>query len=148
MFEGLTLNNTARSQHVLLPMPSGSQFWPSLVSVPMLIWFGPTRDFHSSLGAESGEEYRSLSRFRIMSWRVWVFWLVEFWVSHRNPAAEGAFCSLQILVGLVFIAMPVALGKKGPVRASHGIAAGILSGLFGGSIGIDGPPIFCFSQPT
>ena len=50
---------------------------------------------------------------------------------------------LQLLVCLgILVALPLALGArtKRKLRPIHGVIAGMLSGIMGGSIGIDGPP--------
>ena len=156
MFEGLTTDQYCLiigTLFVAYAVKGASSFGPSLISVPLLtlVWPHPAVFIPSLAVLNLGGNVVLLSRFRKhVDWRI-----VGFLVGGTVIGVPIgilllrilSISTLQALVGLgVFIAMPVALGKKfkGPVREVHGVFAGILSGLFGGSIGIDGPPYILF----
>ena len=130
-----------------------SSFGPSLIAVPMLtaIWPHPAVFLPSLALLNLSGNVLLLSRFfRAVEWKL--VGILSLGTAVGVPVGIALLetlsaTSLQLMLAAGILGtLPIALGKRPgfELKPGHGFVAGCLSGVLGGSIGIDGPPYVIF----
>jgi len=152
MFEAVGITDLVVIGMVLVTaytVKGASSFGPSLIAVPFLtyIWPHPATFLPSlALLNLSGNLVLFRKYWRAVQWDIVL--LLSFGTATGIPfgiflleALSASTLQLMVCLGIL-LALPFALGarSKRKLNRVHGFVAGTLSGVMGGSIGIDGPP--------